>query len=71
MAEQLTTAPAIAAYRQRSHIAETPHGHIKRNMGIGQISPRGKPPPPPNAGCLDSSRTTSAIPLSSITVGLL
>ena len=33
----------IAAYRQRGHIAETPHGQIKHNMGFRQLSMRGKP----------------------------
>jgi Transposase DDE domain len=27
----------------RGHIAETPHGHIKHNMRIRQLSMRGKP----------------------------
>ena len=39
----LRTAGGIAAYRQRGHIAETPHGHIKHNMGLRQLSVRGKP----------------------------
>jgi hypothetical protein len=34
MREQLKTPDGIAAYRQRGHIAETPHGNIKHNMGI-------------------------------------
>ena len=42
MRERLTTSEGIAAYRQRGHIAETPHGHIKHNMGIRQLSVRGK-----------------------------
>ena len=33
----------ITAYRRRGHIAETPHGHIKHNMGIRQLATRGKP----------------------------
>ena len=37
------TGDGIAAYRQRGHIAETPHGHIKHNMGLRQLSVRGKP----------------------------
>ena len=32
----------IAAYRQRGHIAETPHGDIKHNMRFRQLSLRGK-----------------------------
>ncbi len=43
MRERLKTPDGIAAYRQRGHIAETPHGHIKHNMGIRQLSMRGKP----------------------------
>jgi transposase len=43
MRERLKTDDGIAAYRQRGHIAETPHGHIKQNMGIRQLSVRGKP----------------------------
>ena len=42
MRERLKTADGIAAYRQRGHIAETPHGNIKHNMGIRQLSMRGK-----------------------------
>jgi transposase len=42
MAQQLKTPDGIASYRQRGHIAETPHGHIKHNMGIRQLSMRGK-----------------------------
>jgi transposase len=43
MAARLATPDGIAAYRQRGHIAETPHGHIKHNMGFRQLSMRGKP----------------------------
>jgi transposase len=42
MRERLKTPDGIAAYRQRGHIAETPHGHIKHNMGFRQLSVRGK-----------------------------
>ena len=42
MAARLATPDGIAAYRQRGHIAETPHGHIKHNMGFRQLSVRGK-----------------------------
>ena len=42
MRERLKTEDGITAYRQRGHIAETPHGHIKHNMGIRQLSVRGK-----------------------------
>jgi transposase len=41
MRERLRTEDGIAAYRQRGHIAETPHGHIKHNMGMRQLSMRG------------------------------
>ena len=43
MRERLATDDGITAYRQRGHIAETPHGHIKHNLGIRQLSLRGKP----------------------------
>jgi len=42
MAERLRTQDGITACRQRGHIAETPHGHIKHNMGFRQLSLRGK-----------------------------
>jgi transposase len=42
MRDRLKTDDGIEAYRQRGHIAETPHGHIKHNMGIRQLSVRGK-----------------------------
>ena len=42
MRERLKTDDGIAAYRQRGHIAETPHGHIKHNMGLRQLSVPGK-----------------------------
>ena len=41
MAERLKTEDGITAYRQRGHIAETPHGHIKHNMRFRQLSVRG------------------------------
>jgi transposase len=43
MAARLTTEPGRDAYRHRGHIAETPHGNIKHNMGIRQLTVRGKP----------------------------
>jgi transposase len=43
MAARLATSEGITAYRKRGHIAETPHGHIKHNMGIRQLATRGKP----------------------------
>jgi transposase len=43
MAARLATPEGITAYRQRGHIAETPHGHIKHNMGFRQLSMRGMP----------------------------
>jgi transposase len=42
MRARLKTGDGITAYRQRGHIAETPHGHIKHNMGFRQLSMRGK-----------------------------
>ena len=42
MRERLKTEAGITAYRQRGHIAETPHGHIKHNMRFRQLSVRGK-----------------------------
>ena len=41
MATRLATGEGIAAYRQRGHIAETPHGNIKHNMNFDQLSLRG------------------------------
>jgi len=43
MADRLATDEGLAAYRQRGHIAETPHGQIKHNMRFRQLSVRGKP----------------------------
>jgi hypothetical protein len=43
MAARLATEEGITAYRRRGHIAETPHGHIKHNMGIRHLATRGKP----------------------------
>jgi transposase len=42
MRERLKTDDGIAGYRHRGHIAETPHGNIKHNMGFRQLSVRGK-----------------------------
>jgi transposase len=42
MAARLATAEGITARRQRGHIAETPHGNIKQNMGFRQLTMRGK-----------------------------
>ena len=42
MTARLATQEGITAYRQRGHIAETPHGHIKHNMGVRHLSVRGK-----------------------------
>jgi transposase len=42
MRDRLKTDDGITACRQRGHIAETPHGHIKHNMGLRQLSVRGK-----------------------------
>jgi transposase len=43
MAERLATPGGITAYRQRGHIAETPHGQIKHNMGFRKLTMRGLP----------------------------
>jgi hypothetical protein len=42
MAALLKTSEGIAGYRQRGHIAETPHGNIKHNMAFRQLTMRGK-----------------------------
>jgi hypothetical protein len=42
MAARLATPEGITAYRQRSHLAETPHGQIKHNLGFRRLSMRGK-----------------------------
>jgi len=42
MAGRLKTQDGLTAYRQRGHIAETPHGHIKHNLRFRQLSARGK-----------------------------
>ena len=42
MTARLAAGDGITAYRRRSHIAETPHGHIKHNMGFRRLSLRGK-----------------------------
>ena len=42
MAQRLRTPDGIAIYRTRGHIAETPHGHIKHNMGIRTLTRRGQ-----------------------------
>jgi transposase len=41
MAARLATPDGITAYRQRGRIAETPHGRIKHNMRLRQLSVRG------------------------------
>jgi transposase len=43
MAARLTDPGTMTAYKQRSHIAETPNAHIKHNMGIRQLHLRGTP----------------------------
>ena len=43
MTARLATEDGITAYRQRGHIAETPHGHIKHNMRFRQLTMRGLP----------------------------
>lgn len=41
MDHRLRTPEGIAAYAQRSHIAETPFGHAKHNLGFRQFTGRG------------------------------
>jgi hypothetical protein len=41
MAARLAAPDGMAAYRQRGRIAETPHGRIKHNMRLRQLSVRG------------------------------
>ena len=41
MRERLKTTDGITAYRQRGHIAETPHGNIKHNMRFRKLTMRG------------------------------
>jgi transposase len=41
MAARLATPDGITAYRQRGHIAETPHASIKHNLRLRQLSVRG------------------------------
>ena len=43
MTARLRTPEGLAAYRQRGHIAETPHGHIKHNLRFRQHTMRGLP----------------------------
>jgi transposase len=43
MTARLATPEGITAYRQRGHIAETPHGNIKHNKRYRQLTTRGKP----------------------------
>jgi len=43
MTARLATQEGITAYRQRGHIAETPHGNIKHNKRFRQLSVRGQP----------------------------
>ena len=42
-AQRLRTPDGMATYRRRGHIAETPHGHVKHNMGIRTLTRRGLP----------------------------
>lgn len=41
MRERLATPDGIATYRTRSHIAETPFGHAKHNLGFRRFTGRG------------------------------
>jgi hypothetical protein len=42
MAHRLRTPQGHALYKQRSHIAETPFGHAKHNLGFRRFTSRGK-----------------------------
>ncbi len=42
MATRLRTPDGITAYRQRGHIAETPFGHAKHNLGFRRFTGRGQ-----------------------------
>lgn len=42
MAHRLRTSQGRALYNQRSHIAETPFGHAKHNLGFRRFTSRGK-----------------------------
>ena len=42
MAARLATPDGITAYRRRGHLAETPHGQIKHNLGFRRLSMRGQ-----------------------------
>jgi Transposase DDE domain len=41
MDHRLRTSEGMAAYAQRSHIAETPFGHAKHNLGFRRFTSRG------------------------------
>ncbi len=41
MAHRLRTPEGMATYAQRSHIAETPFGHAKHNLGFRRFTSRG------------------------------
>lgn len=41
MAHRLRTPEGLATYRQRGHIAETPFGHAKHNLGFRRFTSRG------------------------------
>ncbi|WP_441347011.1 transposase [Rhodococcus sp. 05-2256-B1] len=41
MRERLATPDGLATYRKRSHIAETPFGHAKHNLGFRRFTGRG------------------------------
>ena len=41
MQHRLRTPQGIATYAQRSHIAETPFGHAKHNLGFRRFTGRG------------------------------
>ena len=61
MGHRLRTPEGIATNRQRSHIAETPFGHGKHNLGFRRFTSRACDEPPPN-GTTTAPSTTSSRP---------
>ena len=57
MGHRLRTPEGIATYRQRSHIAETPFGHGKHNLGFRRFTSRACDEPPPNGTTTAPSTT--------------
>jgi hypothetical protein len=49
MAERLGTPEGQAVYQQHSHVAETPLGHAKHNLGACRFNNPKNPQPQPNS----------------------